>query len=86
MNKLSDKNIIKGKRYDGEELVNLIELANSDKIISDELTRGRIRTIFVRAKYGMDSISTLAEYYDLPKEFIRDMVKGKIFADITAGS
>jgi hypothetical protein len=70
-------------KYDGDSMLDLIDLAYSDAIVDDELTRGRIRAIYVRVKYGKESIGSIAEYYGVPETFIRDLSKGKIFADIT---
>jgi hypothetical protein len=67
----------KANKYEGEDILNLFELASSDQIIDDELTRGRIRAIYVRVKYGKESTQSIANYYDVSEELIRNIVDGK---------
>lgn len=54
-----------------------------DGVIDDELTKGRIRTIYVKIKYGSASVRELANYYDLDEALIRDIANGKIFSELT---
>ena len=59
---------------------------NVDNIIDDELTKGRIRTIYVQMKYGTKRPREIAEYYNLPVDLINDIRDGRIFGKITRES
>ena len=72
-------------KYEGEDVIRLLELAQSRAIIDDELTKGRIRTIFVQVVYGKSNPKKVADYYGLPEQLIKDIARGKVFRDITRG-
>lgn len=57
-----------------------------DGIIDDELTTGRIRTIYVRMNYGNASATDLAKYYDIPVKVVKDIANGRLFGFITGKS
>lgn len=57
-----------------------------DGVIDDELTKGRIRSIYVRVKYGQASVKEIAEYYDLPEKLVRNIADGITFRGITMGT
>ncbi len=71
------------EKYEGQDIMDLLSLANSNEIIDDELTKGRIRTIFVKVNYGYEDPRKIAEYYSLPIKVIKDIASGKIFRSIT---
>lgn len=75
--------------FEGEDIIRSIlnnPDINVDDIICDELTKGRIRTIYVQLRYGKKNARDVAEYYDLPVQLVRDIGSGKIFKSITSES
>ena len=70
-------------KYEGEDVMRLLQLAQSGAIVDDELTKGRIRTIYVKVVYGRNKPKEIAEYYGLPEQLIKDIASGKIFRNIT---
>lgn len=54
-------------------------------IIDDELTRGRIRTIYVRMVYGHESPEVVAKYYGLPVRLMEDIRDKQIFKEVLGG-
>ena len=54
-----------------------------DDIEDDELTKGRIRTIYVSLNYGSKTAKELSEYYDIPVQAVKDIGSGKLFGSIT---
>lgn len=80
----------KAKEFEGRDIQWYIdhpeELRKLMKgIIDDELTRGRIRTIYVRLHYGHESAEKIAKYYKLPVRLIEDIGNKKIFKEIIGG-
>jgi len=74
------------EKYEGTDIMDLIQrIAEGDDDLSDcnELTRGRIRTIYVQLRYGNEDPRQIAEYYGIPAELVRDIGRGKIFGEIT---
>lgn len=59
-------------------------IENGDEIIDDELTRGRIRSIYTQITYGIKGPREVAHYYGLPVDLVRDIANRKVFASITA--
>lgn len=76
------KEIEKAETYEGEDIMFYVT-KNYDAIKDDELTKGRIRSIYVAIKYGTSTPSDLAEYYNIPIRVIRDIMSGKLFAQVT---
>lgn len=79
----------KAQEFEGNDIMYYLENPDElkrlvDGIVDDELTRGRIRTIYVKARYGQSSINQIAEYYNLPAPVIKDIASGKLFHGITA--
>ena len=73
--------------FEGRDIVAMLAQGmDVDDIIDDELTKGRIRTIYVQMKYGTKRPMEIAEYYNLPIELIKDIRDGKIFRKITSES
>lgn len=73
----------KAEEFEGRDILFYLE-RDMDSIQDDELTKGRIRTIYVKLKYGHGRVAEeLAEYYDLPVEIIKDIGHGKLFREIT---
>lgn len=75
--------------FEGKDIMYYLEHPDElerllDGVVDDELTRGRIRTIYVKMKYGQTSARELAEYYDLPVQLIKDIASGKVFGKITS--
>lgn len=68
--------------FEGGDIMFYLERA-MEGLEDDELTKGRIRTIYVKVRYGHTSIRDLAEYYNLPSQVIRDIASGKLFSNIT---
>lgn len=68
--------------FEGGDIMFYLE-REMEGLKDDELTKGRIRTIYVKVRYGHTSIKELAEYYDLPPQVIRDIASGKLFSTIT---
>lgn len=62
-----------------DELEKLIDEIDDN----NEMTIGRIRTIYARVNYGNEDINKIAKYYNLPIKIIRDICNKKIFANIT---
>lgn len=71
------------EKYEGEDVMRLLQLASSDEVNDDELTKGRIRTIFVKVVYGHERPSAVAEYYNIPVQLVKDIAAGKVFRNIT---
>ena len=70
--------------FEGQDILNLLERMDNGDDDCSELTKGRIRSIYVKLKYGGERYaSNLAEYYDLPIELIKDIGRGKVFKNIT---
>ncbi len=65
-----------------DELKKLIDSIDDN----DELTAGRIRTIYARINYGNEDINKIARYYNLPVKIIKDIGNGKLFSEITSKS
>lgn len=72
----------RAEAYEGQDIMFYLE-RDINEINDDELTKGRIRTIFVQLKYRQKSPIELAEYYDIPSQVIRDIGSGKLFGNIT---
>lgn len=69
---------------EGLEVANYIAaVMEDDSIVCDELTAGRIRTIYVQLKYKQKTSREIADYYDLPIDLIRDIGHGKAARKIT---
>ena len=71
------------RESEGRDIIHLLEKDIED-INDDELTKGRIRSIYAKLKYGSSTAYEIADYYGLPEELIKDIGRGKVFADITA--
>lgn len=70
--------------FEGRDIVAMLAQGmDVDDIIDDELTKGRIRTIYVQMKYGTKRPFEIAEHYALPVDLIKDIRDGKIFRSIT---
>lgn len=79
--------------FEGNDILVLIELLKTqgidinsfelESLVDDELTKGRVRTIYTQLKYGTKTIQEVAEYYELPKELLRDIKHGKAFRGLT---
>lgn len=69
------------------EIAKRIEVAAScaDFAIDDELTRGRIRSIYAQLQYGDGNVNKISRYYGLPRQLIIDIKRGKIFRNIING-
>lgn len=72
----------KAEPFEGMDILYYLE-REIDDIVDDELTKGRIRSIYVKIRYGQSTPSDLAEYYDLPIHVIRDIASGKLFKSVT---
>lgn len=70
----------KALEFEGIDIMTL--LAKGENLAADELTKGRIRTIYSQVKYGNKSPREIAEYYNLPVKLIRDIANKKIFQKI----
>ena len=80
----------KAKEFEGKDIMYYLEHTEECELFvkglkDDELTAGRIRTIYVRMNYGSGSAKELANYYDLPIRVIKDIASGKLFRSITRG-
>lgn len=74
----------KAERYEGQEILDMLENWDpNDPDCGDELTRGRVRTIYVRTKMGGKPVREIAEYYNLPINVIQGIRDGNIFPEIT---
>lgn len=79
----------KAQVFEGQDIINLMQALlggneeEYEKIVDDELTKGRIRTIYTQLKYGSKRAQDIAEYYDIPITLVKDIGKGKIFEKIT---
>jgi len=78
------RNRNKAHNFEGNDIMYYLENRLIDGIVDDELTRGRIRTIYVKVRYGQSSTNEIAEYYNLPVPVIKDIASGKLFHEITA--
>ena len=67
--------------FEGTDIMAFI---NNDAIVDDELTKGRIRTIYTQLRYGTKKAYEIAEYYDLPLQLVKDIRDRKIFQKITS--
>lgn len=76
------KEIEKAEPYEGEDIMSYV-VKNYDDIKDDDLTRGRIRSIYVKIKYGTSTPSDIAEYYNIPIKVVRDIASGKLFRKVT---
>lgn len=75
----------KAEPYEGQDIMVLLDqVMNNKDIVADELTKGRIRSIYVKTKYGSDSLRSIADYYDIPIAVVKDIESGKIFRSITS--
>lgn len=72
----------KAEEFEGKDIMHYLE-HDIEAINDDELTKGRIRTIYTRLKYGLQTASEIADYYDLPIKLIKDIGSGKAFKEIT---
>lgn len=72
----------KAEAWEGEDIMYYIG-KDLEAIKCDELTAGRIRSIYSRIEYGDSTPSDLARYYEIPIKVIRDIAAGKIFESIT---
>lgn len=73
----------RAEKFEGDDIMRALANCNVDDIIDDELTRGRIRTIYTQLKYGTKKVYEIAEYYNLPPQLIRDIRDKKICRKIT---
>lgn len=80
------KNRDKAHEFEGNDIMELVTrvMEHGDDIIDDELTKGRIRSIYTQLRYGSKRIQEVAEYYNLPIQLIKDIRDGKIFRKITS--
>lgn len=83
------RNRNKAHNFEGNDIMYYLENPDElkrliDGIVDDELTRGRIRTIYVKVRYGQSSTNEIAEYYNLSVPVIKDIASGKLFHEITA--
>lgn len=81
----------RARDFEGKDIMYYLEHPDElkrlvDGVIDDELTTGRIRTIYVKVNYGQSSIKDVADYYDLPIRVVKDIASGKLFRDITSRS
>ena len=73
--------------FEGIDILSMLAQGmNVDDIVDDELTKGRIRTIYIQMKYGTKRAREIAEYYNLPLQLIKDIRDGNIFRKITSES
>lgn len=54
-----------------------------DDIEDDELTKGRVQSIFLQVNLGHKSIREVAEYYNLPPKVVKAIAEGKLFRSVT---
>ena len=62
-----------------EELQRLMDSIDD----TDELSRGRIQTIYARMRYGKADARELSKLYKIPVKVINDIASGKVFREIT---
>lgn len=74
--------INKAEPFEGQDIMDYIE-KELDDIKDDELTAGRIRSIYVQVNFGDKPPREIAEYYDIPVKVVRDIADGKLFRSIT---
>lgn len=75
------------KFFEGQDILDMLAQGmNVDDVIDDELTKGRIRTIYIQMKYNTKRPREIAEYYNLPIDLVKDIRDGKIFSKITQES
>ena len=75
------------KFFEGQDILAMLAQGmNVDDVIDDELTKGRIRTIYIQMKYNTKRPREIAEYYNLPIDLVKDIRDGKIFSKITQES
>lgn len=75
--------------FEGTDILDLLtRILNGEDDLGDcnELTKGRIRTIYARVKYGKEDPREVARYYSLPPDLIRDIADNRVFRDITSGT
>lgn len=72
----------KAEAFEGQDIMFYLE-RDVDEINDDELTKGRIRSIYVQLKYRQKDPTSIAEYYDIPLKVVRDIGSGKLFGNIT---
>jgi hypothetical protein len=79
---------IKPHHFEGSDIQKLFKrvMEHGEEIVDDELTKGRIRTIYTQVKYGTKSPQEVADYYGLPVQLIKDIRDEKIFRKITSES
>lgn len=70
------------KEFEGRDIMYYLNL-NIDDIEDDELTVGRIRSIYVQANYGNKSRMEIAKYYNIPVDVVKGIATGKLFKSIT---
>lgn len=73
---------LKAEPFEGQDIMYYIE-KEIDDIQDDELTKGRIRSIFVQVNFGDKFPAEIAEYYDIPVKVVRGIASGKLFSSIT---
>ena len=54
-----------------------------DGIIDDELTTGRIRSIYVQVNYGHNNPGRIADYYNIPVEAVKAIANGSLLGKLT---
>ena len=71
--------------FEGQDILAYWERMRDDEEAEDtnELTKGRIRTIYVKLKYGQNTEQEMADWYNLPVQFVKDIRYGRIFRNIT---
>lgn len=72
----------KAEAFEGQDIMFYLE-RDIDEINDDELTKGRIRSIYVQLKYRQKGPTEIAEYYEIPLQVVRDIGSGKLFGSIT---
>lgn len=72
----------KAEPWEGEDIMYYIG-KDLGTIKCDELTTGRIRSIYSRIRYGVSTPSDLAGYYGIPIKVIRGIGDGKLFRELT---
>ena len=72
----------KAEPFEGKDIMYYLEKEIED-IQDDELTKGRIRSIFVQVNFGNKSVSEIAKYYNIPTDVVRGIAEGRLFKSIT---
>ena len=72
----------KAEPFEGQDIMYYIE-KEIEEIKDDELTKGRIRSIFVQVNFGDKFPAEIAEYYDIPVKVVRGIAEGRLFSSIT---